>query len=173
MSHLLRVVALMTDSVILSVDATLDLPHPSEPPTAKADGIVTYNLRMVDNRDPYSFEFWDLYDFPPFRWSYGPYRSSDGENIQPIIMVFKASADEHTGWLPEAVAVRQMSMCIATALHHCIALGIDEEGDNIPVYGLLQVATELRLYTGHARPPLPSDVHFKKRIVCCYLFLSS
>ena len=62
-------------------------------------------------------------------------------------------------------ADRQLSMCMATAFHHRIALGIDEEGDDYPAYGLTLEYTALRLYTGHGRPQKPSEERRTKPIV--------
>ena len=126
--------------------------------TITAAGIVTYGVLEVEGEDLLGLEY-----IPSCMWDSGGDSTSSpfSDTVRPIVMMFEVEKKH----MPPGHAARQLSMYMTTAFHHRIALGIDEEGDDCPVYGLTLVHTVLRLYTGHGLPQKPSEERRTKRIV--------
>ena len=161
MSYIVSAIASVSKWGTLRREATLDLPYSSKPATAVADGIVTHDLLKTERRTTKK-----LKNLPSCLWSTsGRYK----ETIRPISWVFEAKKWGDADELSQAE--RQVAMYMTTAIHHRIALGIDEEGDNYPVYGLTQVNSILRLYTGHGIPQKPTEDRRRKEIVRLSPFL--
>ena len=137
----------------------MDLPFPVPGPmAATADGIATYDLIAEEGLGILKLE-----RLPSCMWDSTEDLASSPfiEKVRPIVMVFEVEKEG----MGSVHADRQLSMCMTTAFHHRIALGIDEEGDDFPVYGLTLEGTLLRLYTGHGLPQKPSEERRTKAIV--------
>ena len=121
------------------METHLALHWPCNPKSAVADGIVTYNVFSEDKLDVAMMR-------PFTAWSADQKSQYMVDVFQPIIMVYKATLDN------ERTGLHQLALYIATAIHHRIALGLDKEGDENAVYGLLQVGSRLILYVGTPHP---------------------
>ena len=122
------------------MEAHLALHWPCNPKSAVADGIVTHEVFGEENLD--------VAMMGPFTaWSADQKSQYMIDVFQPIIMVYEANLSN------KRAGLHQLALYIATAIHHRIALGLDKEGDENAVYGLLQIGGRLTLYVGtpHSR----------------------
>ena len=138
-----------TSSYSNRLEAKLALPAPTEPLYTIAGGVITYKL--FECKDELLVRLSKLGDSAS--WCF------DRNIHNPVVFVRETRASDR------AQGVRQLTMDAASIINHRLALRLCKDGDENPVYCLLQIGKDLELFVAYSEAT-------GRKIVCSSVLVS-